>query len=192
MEILKQVQYMQTKEYELKLRRESLEHLCGFDLTDFQIGVLMAECIESSQTIYAAQQRRAGTSTALLLKIYQSIFLEGKLNHKYVISISNAQSSYLCDRMMQLLGQANLLEEIRSHSRYEIRFNNGCTIHFKNDNPNNLIGGRKGVEFFIDNYRLSNTLKTRQLMNVISPMEPSHIHYFLDSSEIFSDILFNN
>jgi predicted DsbA family dithiol-disulfide isomerase len=78
MEILKQVQYMQTEEYVLKVKRKSFEKLCGYDLTDFQIGVLMANTVENSQTIYAAQRRGTGTSTALLLKIYQSIFLEGR------------------------------------------------------------------------------------------------------------------
>lgn len=174
MELLKLIQERQSEEYKYNKRKESLKGLLGFNLTDFQLDVLMARCVDNSQTIYAKQPRQGGTTTALLLKLYQSIFLDNKLNDKYVISRNNNTSTHTKDQMMYLLGQANLLDVIRRHSRYKIEFNTGVTIHFDNSNANNLIGISRNNEFFIDNCNVNDNL----LINAILVTSPSHIHIF--------------
>jgi hypothetical protein len=194
MELLKLVKEMQSEEYKHKLRRESFEHLCGYYLTEFQVGVLMADTVNNSQTIYAAQDRNTGTSTALLFKVYQSIFLEDKLNEKYVISKSNNQASYMKNQMMNLLGRANLLDQVRRNSRYRIELNNGCIIYFENHNPLNLRGIRTGPEFFFDDYVLSDEQSNAEFNNIVSSAFPTHCHYFLASEQFnqeFTQLLFS-
>jgi hypothetical protein len=194
MELLGLVKEMQSAEYAYKMRRQSLENLCGMNLTEYQIGVLMSECQDNSQTIYAAQQRNSGTSTALLLKVYQSIFLDNKLNNKYIISKGNNPSAYMKNQMMNLLGRANLLQEVRRDSRYRIEFNNGCVIHFENENPINLRGSSMGAEFFLDDYTITTEVKNQEMSSVIFPSLPIHVHYFLAGNELeqeWTQLLFN-
>lgn len=174
MELLKLIQERQSEEYKYNKRKESLKGLLGFNLTDFQLDVLMARCVDNSQTIYAKQPRQRGTTTALLLKLYQSIFLDNKLNDKYVICKNNNTSMHTKDQMMYLLGQANLLDVIRRHSRYKIELNIGITINFANNNPDNLRGINRNNEFFIDNCDINDNL----LIDTILLSFPSHIHIF--------------
>jgi hypothetical protein len=194
MDVLKLINKLQSDEYKYRLRRETLEHLCGFNLTDYQIGVLMAECVNDSQTIYASQPRATGTSTALLLKVYQSIFLENNLNNKHVLSKNNNNSSYMKNQMMNILGRANLLDHIRRESRFRIEFDNGCSIHFENYNPMNLIGVGRNHEFFFDDYTVSNETQNEELNAAIRVTQPIHVHYFLSSNELeeqFTQLLFD-
>lgn len=179
MELLKLVQEMQTEEYQYKLKRESLENLCGLKLTDFQIDVLMASCENNSQTIYQRQRRQEGTTTALLLKIYQSIFLDERMNNKIVICKYDSISRCLCNMMIELLDPSL----IRRHSRYTIELECGTSITFANSNPTNLLGIRTGPEIFIDNYRLEDVRKNSEMASVIRPLFPTHIHYFIDGYE---------
>jgi hypothetical protein len=193
MELLKRVQYMQTEKYRYELKRESLKHSFGLDLTEFQIDVLMANCDDKSLTIYAKQPRRAGTSTALLLKVLQSIFVDKKYNNKHIISKSNHQSSYLKDRMMVMIGQAGLLDRIVRNSRHMIEFDFGTRIHFENDNPLNLTGV-SGPEFFFDDYDMNNISRNLEFNSIMRTTFPTHIHYFLQGSELEEEhiqLLFN-
>lgn len=179
MELLKVVQEMQTEEYKHNLRRESFKHLCGLNLTDFQIDVLMANCENNSQTIYSSQRRREGTSTALLLKIYQSIFLEERTNHKVVICKYDNMARSLCTMMVDLLDP--LL--VRRHSRYRIELECGTSISFANSNPINLLGVRTGPEVFFDNYRIEDERHNSEMTTIIRPLFPTHTHYFIDGYE---------
>lgn len=181
MEILKLVQEMQTEEYQYKERRESFKHLCGLDLTEFQLDVLMADTEFNSQTIYAQQLRQRGTSTALLLKIYKSIFIDNHANSIYVISNFEASSRSLSLRMYELLEAAGLTHLVSRHNRNSIEFDHGVSIRFYGSNSQNLVGMRQGCEIFFDDYRLtdSETIRNEALLNVIRPSLPTHMHFFM-------------
>lgn len=183
MELLGLIKEMQTEEYNHKLRRESYKNYCGIELNEFQLDVLMADSVNNSQTIYAAQPRQRGTSTALLLKVYQSIFEHGNFNNKHIISRNNNQCSHMKDRMMVLIGQAGMLDQVVRSTRHMIEFDFGTRIRFENSNPLNLTGVASGPEFFFDDYNINNHSTNEEFNSHMRITFPTHIHYFLQGLE---------
>lgn len=189
MEILKLVQDMQTEEYRYNRRRENLRRLCGYYLNDYQLDVLIAETASNSQTMYAAQPRQSGTSTALLLKVYQSIFLNQTHNTKLIISRTNNQCRYMKEAMIELLNRSDLMGQVVRHNRYSIEFNFGTIIYFYNNNSQNLLGFRMNPEVFFDDYN-TNDSTNDEMLNVVTSTFPTHVHFFLAGIETYN-IMYN-
>lgn len=183
MELLKLVNQIQSDEYEHKLRRESYRNYCGMHLNEFQIDVLIADCVNNSQTIYRAQPRQGGTSTAVLLKAYQSIFDYSNYNNKHIICRNNNMASIMKDRMIALIGQAGMLEHVVRSTRHMIELDFGTRIRFENSNPLNLTGIATGPEFFFDDYNINNNATNEEFNSHMRITFPTHIHYFLEGIE---------
>lgn len=186
MELLRLVNQIQSDEYEHKLRRDSYKNYCGMQLNDYQVDVLMANCVNNSQTIYAAQPRQGGTSTALLLKVYQSIFDHGNFNNKHIICRNNNMCSIMKDRMIALIGQAGQLDHVIRSTRHMIEFDFGTRIRFENSNPLNLTGTPTGPEFFFDDYNINNHSTNEEFNSHMRITFPTHIHYFLEGIEVLN------
>ena len=139
---------------EIKDERENLYKLLKnkYDLTAWQEQVLMDKSDESNITIYDIQERRQGTTTCLLLKVFKNIFIDGKDNNVIIISTTFASSEYAKNMFIEILEKLEVADQIKSRNKYNIKLKNGINIRFTNSNYDNLRGSHQNQEIFVDDF----------------------------------------
>ena len=158
-------------------KRCKYEHLCGLDLTDFQINVLLEERNEDYLTEFPIQYRQAGTTTALLLRLYKDIFIDGNKGGNIVICRNLFQASVLKDMFLDLLKKDNKESMLTRNNKHLIEIEKNTRIRFTNNNPINLIGVSNQT-FYVNDYN-DNT----ELLNVLRCSIPGYIYLFREGTE---------
>lgn len=161
------------------LRIKQIQSIPGINLTEFQLQVLINESKEKI-VIYEQQKRGDGTSTALLLKIWQNIFMEENLQDKIVYSSTNTNARILKQGMIDLLKITNKQDFILKQSRFKIELKNNTSIYFHNRNLDAIRGVLPDKEFFVDDYEDEND---NNFLHDFRYFFPSKINIFQKGSE---------